>query len=105
MHVPKDFGSLGSQLILFATALAIFFGKESICTDRLDQLVLLVGRNKKALHDQIALDKFFAARFLFSMDRRVQRWLRMCEAATMTHSSVNDNVLNFNDLLEQVLNG
>jgi hypothetical protein len=29
----------------------------------------------------------------------------MCEAATMTRSSVNDNVLNFDDLLEQVLNG
>jgi hypothetical protein len=57
------------------------------------------------LRNQIALDKFFAARFLFAVDRRVQRWLRMCEAATMTRSSINDNVLNFDDLLEQVLNG
>ncbi len=105
VHVPKDFDSLGSQLILFATASTIFFGKESICTKRLNQLVLLVGRNKKALRDQIALDKFFAARFLFAVDRRVQRWLRMCKAATMTRMSVNNNVLNFDDLLEQVLNG
>jgi hypothetical protein len=104
VHVPKDFDSLGSQLILFKTASAIFFGMESICTDRLDQLVLLVGCNKKALRDQIALDQFFAVRFLFAVDRRVQRWLRMCEAATMTCSSINNNVLNFDNLLEQVLN-
>ncbi len=68
VHVPKDFDGLGSQLILLAMASAIFFGKESICTERLNQLVLLVGQNKKALRDQIALDNFFAARFLFAVD-------------------------------------
>jgi hypothetical protein len=36
VHLPKDFDSLGSQLVLFATASAIFFGKESICTVKLD---------------------------------------------------------------------
>ena len=57
VYLPKDFDGLGSQLVLFATASAIFFGKESVCTDKLDQLVLLVGQNKKALCDQIALDE------------------------------------------------
>jgi hypothetical protein len=103
VHVSNDFDSLRSQLILFAMASVIFFGKESICTNRLNQLILLVGHNKKTLHNQIALNEFFAAKFLFAVDRRVQLWLRMCKAATMTHSSINDNVLNFKDLLEQVL--
>ena len=105
VHVPKDFDGLGSQLVLFATASAIFFGKESICTDRLDQLVLLVGRNKKALRDQIALDEFFPSKFLLAVDRRVQRWLRSCQNATVSRSHVNDNILDFDNLLEQVLNG
>jgi hypothetical protein len=105
VHVPKDFDGLGSQLVLFATASAIFFGKESICTDRLDQLVLLVGRNKKALRDQIALDEFFPSKFLLAVDRRVQRWLRSCQNATLSRSHVNDNILDFDNLLEQVLNG
>ena len=51
VHVPKDFDGMGNQLVLFAAASAIFFGKESICTEKLDQLVLLVGRNKKNLRD------------------------------------------------------
>ena len=65
VHLPKDFDGLGSQLVLFATALAIFFGKESVCTDKLNQIVLLVGQNKKALRDKIALDEFFPSKFLF----------------------------------------
>ncbi len=105
VHVPKDFDGMGNQLVLFAAASAIFFGKESICTEKLDQLVLLVGQNKKNLRDQIAIDDFFAAKFLLAVDRRVQRWLKMCEACTMTRTSVNNVVLKFEDLLEQVLNG
>jgi hypothetical protein len=105
VHVPKDFDGMGNQLNLFAAALSIFFGKESICTASLDQLVLLVGRNKKNLCDQIAMDKFFAAKFLLPVDRRVQRWLRMCENCTLTQTSVNDKVIDFRDLLEHVLNG
>jgi hypothetical protein len=105
-HVlPKDYNGMGNQLNLFTAASSIFFGKESICTTRIDQLVLLVGQNKKNLRDQIALDNFFAAKFLLAVDRRVQRWLRMCKACTTTEMSVNDNILDFRDFLEHVLNG
>jgi hypothetical protein len=105
VHLPKDFDSLGSQLVLFATVSGILFGKESICTVKLDQLVLLVGRNKKALRDQIALDEWFAAKLLFALDKRVQRWLRSCKNATVSRSHVTDYVLDFENLLEQVFSG
>ena len=105
VHLPKDFDGLRSQLVLFATASAIFFGKESVCTDKLDQLVLLVGQNKKALCDQITLDEFFPSKFLFAVDRRVQRWLWTCQNAILSQTHVNDNVLDFENLLEQVRNG
>jgi hypothetical protein len=106
VHLPKDFDSLGSQLVLFATASAIFFGKESICTVKLDQLVILAGRNKKALCDQIALDEWFTAKLLllFALDKRVQRWLRSCKNATVSQAHVTDYVLDFENLLEQVFN-
>jgi len=61
--------------------------------------------NKKALRDQIALDEFFAAKLLLAVDRRVQRFLRSCQAATLSRSHVNDNVLDFDSLIEQVLSG
>jgi len=84
VHLPKDFNGLRSQLVLFATASAIFFGKESICTDKLDQLVLLFGQNKKAHRGQIALDEFFPSKFLLAVDRRVQRWLRTSQNAILS---------------------
>ena len=49
VHVPKDFTGLGTQLQLFPTASSIFFGSESICTEKLNQLLLLVGQNKKPI--------------------------------------------------------
>jgi hypothetical protein len=52
VQVPKDFTGLGTQLQLFATALSIFFGNESICTEKLNKLLLLVGRNKKPIHQK-----------------------------------------------------
>jgi hypothetical protein len=73
--------------------------------EKLSQLLLLVRRNKKPFRDQIALDKFFAVKFLFAVDWRVQRWLRSCKQASIARTQVNDNVLEFKDLLEQVLNG
>jgi hypothetical protein len=105
VYVPKDFVGLGTQLQLVATASSIFFGSDSFCTEKLSQLLLLIGHNKKPFHNQIALDKFFTAKFLFAVDRRVQRWFRSCEQASIARTQVNNNVLKFKDLLEQVLNG
>ncbi len=105
MHVPKDFIGLRTQLQLLAIASSIFFGSKSFCTEKLNQLLLLVGRKKKPFRDQIALDKFFAEKFLFAVDWRAQRRLRSCKQGSIAHTQVNNNVLKFEDLLEQVLNG
>ncbi len=60
VHIPLDFVGLGIQLQLFMAVSSIFFGKESVCTDKLKYLLLLVGCNKKSFCSQIALDDFFA---------------------------------------------
>jgi hypothetical protein len=68
-HIPSDFNGMGTQLQVFAPACEIFFGKESICATSLRQLIIIVGHNKKAFRDHIALDDFFIAKFLFAVDR------------------------------------
>ncbi len=105
MHVPKDFVGLGTQLQLFAMALSIFFVSKSLFTEKLNYLLLLDGRNKKALCKQIAFNKFVAATFLFPVDQRVQRWLSLCKQVSFSCTQVIDNILEFEVLLEQVLNG
>jgi hypothetical protein len=69
--IPTDYNGLGTQIQIFIAASNIFFGDESICTTNLRQLLLLISRNKKSFRDQIALDEFFAAKFLFTVNRRV----------------------------------
>jgi hypothetical protein len=99
-----DCVNLGTQLQLFVAVLIIFFGKESVCTERLNNLLHLVGQNKKSFCNQFALEKFFAAKFLFAINSRVQRWLRMCEQVTISCTQVNDSVPDFDDLTEEILN-
>jgi hypothetical protein len=65
VHVPSNFNELGTQIQLFGAASTIFFGEDSVCTSNLNQLLTMIGRNKKSSQDQIALDKFLAAKIPF----------------------------------------
>jgi hypothetical protein len=96
---------MGTQLHVFAATCEIFFGEESICATSLRQLFIVVGCNKKAFQDHIALDDFFIATFLFAVNRLFQRWLSMCKLATVSCSQVDDRVLHFNLIIDNILNG
>jgi hypothetical protein len=105
VHVPFDFNQLGTQIQLFGAALTIFFDKDSVCTLNLNQLLTMIGRNKKSFQDQIALDEYFTAEFLFAIDKEVQRCLRSCKTAHSSRTQVNDRILQFEGLIDTVLNG
>ena len=47
---------------------------------------------------------FFTEKFLFAIDRRVQRWFKSCELAVNSRSQVNARCLQFNDVIDSVLN-
>jgi hypothetical protein len=47
VHILSDFVSLGTKLQLFVGALSIFFGEESVCTDKLKHLLLLCLRTQQ----------------------------------------------------------
>jgi hypothetical protein len=104
VHVPSNFNRLGTQIQLFGAASTIFFGEDSVCTSNLNQLLTMIGRIKKSFRDQIALDIFFAAKFLFAIDKQVQRWLRLCKSAHNSHTQVNNRILQFEDLIDTVFN-
>jgi hypothetical protein len=105
VHVPSDFTGLGTQIQLFGAALIIFFGKDSVCTLSLSLLLSTIGQDKKSFRDQTALDEFFAAKFLVGVDTRVQRLLKSCKLAQNFCTQVNNRILQFNNLINAVLNG
>jgi hypothetical protein len=81
VHVPSNIYNLGIQVQLFEKAARIFFGEESVLTKCLSNLHYTIAHNKKCFQDQIALDKFFPAKFLLAIDQRVRRWLKSYEQA------------------------
>jgi hypothetical protein len=105
VHIPSDVNGLGIQIQLFAKASRIFFGEESILTECLNQLHLEIARNKSSFKNKIALDEFFMAKFMFAINRQVQRWLKSCERAENSQNEVNDKCLDLDEVIEQVLNG
>jgi hypothetical protein len=77
--VPKDYTWLGVQLQYFVGAGEIFFVSESKAGFEMKRLLLQMGRHKKQFRDMIALDKWFAACFLFAIDKCFQCWLNECK--------------------------
>ena len=86
------------------TAAEIFFGEDSVGVVKLRQLTKKVMSNRKHFRDNIALDEWFIAKFLFAVDNRFQRWLRSCEDAKEARHQVNDTVLDFEDVIENKIN-
>jgi hypothetical protein len=104
-HEQSDFNSTGTQFQLFAVACEIFFGEDSVCSTSLRQLLIIIGHNKKAFRDHIALDDLFVAKLMLAVDRRLQHFFSMCECVTISRSQVNDRVFQFDSLMEDILNG
>ena len=105
VHVPTDFNSMGTQLQLFAAACEIFFGDKNVCSTSMRQLLITIGCNKKTFRDHITLDDLFVAKFMLSIDRRLQHYFGMCEHVTVSRSQVNNRVLLFCSLMEDLING
>ncbi len=74
--VPKeDYTSLGVQSQYFMGAVEIFFCSESIAVFEMRRLLSQMGHHIKQFRDMIALNEWFAARFLFAINKRFQSWL------------------------------
>ncbi len=102
--VPKDFTTLGMQLQYFVGAVEILFGADSISRVELRKLLLQIARYKKQFRDMIALDEWFAPRFLYAVDKQVQLFLTEFKLAE-TRLKVNDRHLDFTDIIQTVLYG
>jgi hypothetical protein len=103
--VPKDYTLLGVQLQYFVGAVEIFFGSKSIAAFVMRRLLLQMGHHKKQFRDIIALNKWFAACFLFVINKRFQYWLNKCKQAQISRADVNDRIMDFSDVIKLVLNG
>ncbi len=98
--IPHNYTALGMQLQYFVGTVEICFRAESIIWLELNRLLLQVGKYKKQSRDLIAFDDWFAARFLYAVDKQVQLFLTKRKIAE-TRLDVND--LDFSDIVAAVL--
>ena len=91
------------QLHLFMAASTIFFSEESALVPGLNDCYDAMTRNRVYIKTKIASDDQYAAKVLLAIDTRVQRWLSECKIAK-ERSSVDDSIVNFKDLINDILN-
>jgi hypothetical protein len=102
VSIPTDFDAFLRQIYYFLGAFKIFFGPDSLGSMSIQDLHKEVSENRMHFRAKIACDKKFAAKFLFAVDTKVQRWLDHCKHAT-DRSEVDDRILNFGPMIEDVL--
>mmetsp|Transcript_30867 Transcript_30867/g.65029 ORF Transcript_30867/g.65029 Transcript_30867/m.65029 type:complete len:658 (+) Transcript_30867:779-2752(+) len=103
--VPTKYHELGSQIAYFKGGTEIFFGEKCVLADGLGHFINDLEENRQIFMDAAALDEFFCAKILFAIDFRAQRWMGQCRDAKEDRSTVDDGIVDFSDITEQVLNG
>ena len=99
-----NFHELQEQLLMFTVATDILFGELSVGSQCLKALAHMINRNKSIFKAKERLDEEFPAKFLLVVNTRVQIWLNDCKSAK-THDEVDDSIINFQPLINQVIFG
>ena len=99
---PDSINSFTHQLRNLWALSAFFFGPNSILSQRLTLMMSILAKYTLTFEGAQIRDNSFATKLGYAIDTRVFRWLDQCSANDDRHS-VNDNLLSFNTLVDQVL--
>ena len=98
------FEELDMQLMLLKGASTIFYSAESALVPSLNSFHKSMTLNKKCIKTRIASDELYAAKILYAIDTRAQRWLGECKDAK-ERANIDDSIVDFKDLSNDILNG
>ncbi len=101
VKLPTTYESLRVSVHNLVGASKYFFSKWSKLPEELTKVHNDIVRSPQIYEALIAQDKFFASKFLFSIDTDIQLWLTECESKEL-REEVNDKLIDFTGLLLQV---
>jgi len=103
--VPTNYESFEQHFRGFGALSDIFFGDGSAPTEALVNLYekLCSGSGRSVVRQLIKQDNYMAAKILFSIDVRCQRFLNSC-MEPIDRADVDESALNFNQLANDILN-
>jgi len=99
---PTDIHTFGHQLKNFWGLANFFFGENSLIAQALQPILAQLSAHTLTFEAAQVRDKNFATKLGYAIDTRIFRWLQQCRS-NRTRSSVNDSLLGFDHLIDQVL--
>ena len=101
--VPSNLVELEDQLKIFGAVCSIIFDKRNPISTGIKRLLREFDNFSCKFESLMESDDQFAAKIMFSVDSRIQRFLIQCKRCS-DREDVNDNLLNFSNLSEEYLN-
>ena len=103
ISTPDDINLANHQFRIWWGCGAFFFGDASMFPTALAKLINLMATHCITFEAQQIKDKNFLTKFAYQVDTRVFRWLQQC-AQESDRENVDDSLLDFKDIVNQVLN-
>ena len=101
--VPIDLFDLENQLKIFGGVCTIVFDMMNPISEGIRRLLREFEDFSCEFESLMETDNLFAAKIMFSMDSRIQRFLMQCKRCR-DHSDMNDSLVDFTGLSEDFLN-
>ncbi len=95
---------LRGQVAYFRGASVTIFGQDSPLSTGLGHQILDMAKYCQVFANFAACDEFFCAKFLFALDFKSQWWLTEWRDAGTDRSEVDDAIVDFVDIVNEVLN-
>jgi len=102
VEVPMDVVSLKDQLKIFGAVLTIIAGEENPISSGIKSLLTEMEDNSLEFESLIEADVTYAAKILYAVDTRTQRFLLQCKRKK-DREEVNERLVDFSDLSEACL--
>jgi hypothetical protein len=102
VEVPSDIGSLEDQLKIFGAVLTIMAGEENPISKGIESLLNEIKDNSLEFESLIEADVSYAAKILYAVDTRTQRFLLQCKRK-QDREEVNERLVDFSDLADSCL--
>ena len=83
VYYPNSIELMTERIEAILVFTTLFFNKKSYLTQGLDTLLTMCKTNKTLLRTKLYLDKMFIAKFLFTIDDRINKWLQECSRVTL----------------------
>ena len=103
VKVPATYEEMVQSLHFYGGISEILYGPNSALTTGIKSVIFYLQKEKMTFKTRIAGDREYAAKFLYALEIRIQRWKGECQQEK-DRSCVNDRIVDFDDVVEQVLN-